>query len=129
MRLDAQLETGINYRDYRALVGDANLELKLYAATKGGVQHPQAVANFRSALLQHELAGTLWQRKLQGGSWAWIQPGEPMYQGLVTSYPAATKELQDGGATSPSGRLDIEFLLPLIWERASKLSNQGISSM
>ncbi|WP_341312021.1 hypothetical protein WN982_10865 [Paraburkholderia sp. IMGN_8] len=129
MKIDAQIETGINYRVYNVLVGDANLELKLYAASKEGVQHPQAIASFKSSLLQYAFAATLWERKLQGAGWNTISPTEPMYQGLLTSYPDATKSLKEGGAMFDDRTLSIEFLLPLIWQRAVEQSKLAMSLM
>jgi hypothetical protein len=93
------------------------------------VQHPQAIASFKSSLLQYALTASLWERELQGAGWNTISPTEPMYQRLVTSYPDTTKSLKAGGAMIDDGRLSIEFLLPLIWQRAIEQSKLAMSLM
>jgi hypothetical protein len=128
VRIEAQTEIGVSYNDYGRLVGDANLELKMCAASKEGVAHPQAVAGFQKALVLYREALAIWSIKFGTPGWratSSIDPKRPAYSGIVKRFPAAAKQAKEGGAALSYDSWDaepsllVDFVLPFYWNDAT----------
>lgn len=135
MKLDARTETGVNSTDYSALVGEANLELKLYDASPEGKAHPEAVRLFRAALLQHMTAQQLWRYKLMPTGSRYpttsIQIDSDVGRAFAQEFPDAMKSVSDGGARlSPQATaFHIDYMFSFYWRAAADLTKQAIGKM
>lgn len=115
-KLEAHIETGINYRDYTSELANANYELKLFFESGGDLSVAKALAK---ALEKHSLASALWQLKVSGGKWSeFVSPESTHGKSLLALYPAAAKQVQEGGAMIRN-MLDIDYLLPFFWRDAA----------
>jgi len=130
LKLEAQTETGVNYRDYNVLVGDANLELKLYEASPDGAKHPEAVKLFQLALLEYVTAGSLWSTMFTGGRFATsrIAASSKLGQSITEQFPEANKPVEAGGALIGAD-YQVQFLLPFYWARAKPPARDAIAKM
>lgn len=130
LKIEAQTETGVSYRDYNVLVGDANLELKLYEASADGRQHPEAVRLFGLALLEYVTAGSVWATKFSGGRYAssFIPRDGAVGKSLREQYPDIDKPVEDGGALMRDAYA-VDFVLPFYWKRAKALARDAIAQM
>ena len=132
LRIQARTETGVSYRDFGALVGDANLEVKVYEASPEGRAHKEAIDLFRAALLQYVVSSELWSLRFSGGRFSTDTVGAETAFGrlFAEQFPDGSKLAKDGGAKLDySGVYAIQFMLPFYWREAKELANKAISKM
>jgi hypothetical protein len=126
-KIAATLETGVSYRDYPALLADANTELRLYADSADGKAHPAAVEGYRAALARYVEARELWSRKFEADNDMRDQIcAQAIYDhDYGRRYPDAPRnamQCQNGG-------FRVDALLPYLWRDAAQLASQAASKM
>ena len=139
-KLEARVGAGISYRDYSPALGEAKFPINLYLESQESKNNPELVSLIKNVMAYYEQAGSVFEAKLQGpyryldmapisrskeGQQAEINQ-QKFYNKLFEQYPEANKFIADGGALdrdrSNKGQgkvINLEYLVPIIWHRAS----------
>jgi len=80
--VDASMETGINYRDYSAALGDLNIELRSFAGSSDAQKYPQVKKELETAMLRHREASGLWNLMFGRYGTKSLTPTAPIRQSL-----------------------------------------------
>lgn len=126
-RIDARTETGVNYRDLSQLVGDANLELKMYAATPDAARHKEGLDLLAASVTVYSESVSLWGLKIKGAATSFYSTA-PIFQGYAKRYPKAVLPAENGGAMIGEG-MHIDYLLPFLWRDAADLAHRGLAQL
>lgn len=123
-RIDARTETGVNFRDLSQLVGDANLELKMYMATPEASKHPAGVDLLKTSVARYTESTSLWNLKVGGSR----SISGQLAAGYVQIYPKTAQQIRAGGAMIGNDMM-IDYLLPFLWQDAADLARKGLSAL
>ena len=124
MRIQARAEIGVSSADFDRLLGDANLEVKLCAASKVGLRKPKAVEELRSAITAYSDAGAIsdLRRRTRGvRTGGYIPASDSFYQFLLRTRPALMKDQKEGGVLvviNGESKIEVDVLLSHEWARA-----------
>lgn len=64
-RIEAQVEAGIAYREYKKFLGDAKFEMNMYSDSDKDVENEPLAVKFKTILSYYEEAGKLWDLKME----------------------------------------------------------------
>jgi hypothetical protein len=119
-KLDARTETGVSYRDYVAALGDLNFELQSFAESAESRKYPEVQKALDLAMLRHLEAKELWGLTFGRSGSKSLTATSEIARAFLARYPDAARPLKDGGAMLSGGNVSIEFLIPFIWQDASR---------
>jgi len=124
-KMEARVETGMNFRDYSNAIGDLNFEFKSYLESSDPAKEQEMKKVLTIAMVRYMEAGTLWGLHFSARM-EYLFPRTDLYKTVVAQYPDAAKDYNHGGAAIPgtvgeayTGALVIDMLLPMYWRDAA----------
>jgi len=122
-KLQAKIQEGISYMDYRNALGEAKFPLNIFLESKDAQKYPELSISLKKVMGHYEYAGFIWDGKISGGVLgSYIGVNSDVGKEIGQLYPNARKDTKEGGALTDLPTLnayDIDSLLPLIWKEAS----------
>lgn len=115
-RMDAHIESGMNFTDFTRALGDVNFEFKQFLDGPEAASRPDVKARLGAALGHYATAAALWQAGLS--SYGAIHSKE-LAASLTSAYPGLAQSEHSGGATIQGGGLRVAKVLPIYWREAS----------
>jgi len=135
-KLEAKSQVGTDYRGYMEALGDANLELNLFAESKSASASPELVESLKKAMEHYKDAADLWKtivdhpervpdlfpnEKIDGNDdEQWHVNLVKTVQKMFKKYPAAYgKDPPRAGDDELSHRITLNEFLAIMWNEAS----------
>jgi hypothetical protein len=112
-KMQARVRAGVSYRDYSSHVADAKFAVESFIDSPIGKKRPELVFAMRSALLDYETAGSVWNLKVSSGRVSNFVIHRDIDQQLMAKYPAMTQAVDIGS-------IRIDYALPIIWSSATE---------
>jgi hypothetical protein len=147
-KMEARVQSGIAYRDYRPALGETKFSVNIYLDTSEAKIYPELTSLIERVMVHYEQAGFVFEESLRGpyryldhvSSYSSEElrrqaiSEQQIYKSLVEQYPEANKFIENGGALdrdkSDRGKdinnlkygrvLRLDYLLQMIFKRASK---------
>lgn len=120
MKIQARCQTGVTYRDYTPLVGDAKLEINLYEKS-GETKNSEMLVSLKRAMEHYQMASSVWSTKFGKYGRDKIEVNNKLASFYFGVYPGANKNRSEGGALIDSGRyMDVMAAVKYIWGEADK---------
>jgi len=117
-KMEARVETGVNYRDYGNALRDLNFEFKSYEESPAA--DPLVKGHLSLAMARYKTAASMWSLKFAAFRTLAIARGTELWLSTAASYPDAMRDWDRGGAVEPNtGDLIIDLLLPFEWRAAA----------
>lgn len=153
-RLEARVQAGISYRDYGPALGEAKFPVNMYIESLDAKKTTELSGLIEKTMFHYEQAAFVWKEKIKGPyrylDYNSVDPKykelykasvieQNFFRQLVEEYPEANKFIKDGGAldtdASDKGKdinnlkygrvLNLNYLFPMIWKRASQDLNKA----
>lgn len=115
-RMDAHIESGMNFTDYTRALGDVNFEFKQFLDGPEADRRPEVKARLGAALGHYATAASLWQSSLSAGGAIHYKE---LNAKLTAAYPELAQSVFAGGATIQGGGLLASKVLPIYWRQAA----------
>jgi hypothetical protein len=73
-KIEANVQTGLSYNDYRRELGDAQFELNLFLESKEARQQPQLALHMKKAMIHYLNAAKVWSYPVEEGRAGFFSP-------------------------------------------------------
>lgn len=127
--LETRCETGISYQDYSGALAEAKLPVRLFIERGGIAGQPQIAERMGIAVEHYEIAGRFWSAKFTAA-----RDDRFLSSGLIWHKSDLGKIIKDEypEAQMVNKFYPLDFLLPLIWEKAAdevKKADEAITAL
>jgi hypothetical protein len=122
-KLQAKIQIGCAFRDYRTSLADALFEFNSYINSPNTKKNKEFAFPIILALHHFKLAAQMWETKIELGDINFITDTgmfSNVYASTVKLYPETARNINDGGASIEDGKLKIDAILSIIWKSAFK---------